>query len=154
MPTPKFALPYVVEGQVNAAITHNDAINRLDSLAQIFIIDRDLTAPPGSPAEGAVYLVKATGTGAWASHDNQLALYFAGWIFLTPMEGLEAWILDENKKILYNGSAWVDMPREGAAVADLALNVDATYNETQVQSIADKVDALLAVLRTADTLAP
>ena len=38
------------------------------------------------------------------------------------------------------------------AVADLDQNISATYVEAEVQAISDKVDALLAALRTAKLL--
>jgi acetolactate synthase small subunit len=40
-----------------------------------------------------------------------------------------------------------------AAVADLDQDISATYVEAEVQAISDKVDALLAAMRTAGLLA-
>lgn len=42
---------------------------------------------------------------------------------------------------------------QGAAVADLGQVISATYVAAEVQAISDKVDALLASLRTAGVIA-
>jgi len=44
------------------------------------------------------------------------------------------------------------LQRKAAAVADLNQTISATYDQAEVQAISDKVDALLASLRTAGTL--
>lgn len=92
----------------------NDALRRLDALfSRAIIQDRDLTAPPGSSADGAAYLVKATATGAWAGQAGKLAISngvnaASGWLFVTvEREGFQLYITDENTEILWNGAAWV-----------------------------------------------
>lgn len=50
-------------------------------------------APPGSPAIGDFYLVAPSATGAWATHDNQIAIWRGsspGWQFVTPPTAAEA----------------------------------------------------------------
>ena len=47
--------------QAQKHVTHNEALRILDTLVQLAVLDRDLTAPPGSPAEGERWIVKATG---------------------------------------------------------------------------------------------
>lgn len=42
---------------------------------------------------------------------------------------------------------------QAAAVADLNQNISATYDQTEVQAISDKVDELLAALRAAGLMA-
>lgn len=73
----------------------------------IRIVDRDLTAPPGGPAEGSFYIVAATGTGAWAGHDNEIVWYRGGvWTFLGKNTGWAAYIVDETIPVYWNGTAW------------------------------------------------
>jgi hypothetical protein len=105
--TTQLALTHLVEGQASAEVTINDSINKIDALIQLSVKDRDLTAPPGSPAEGDRYIPKATATGAWASKENSIAVYLSGWIFVTPREGFRAWIEDENRWVTYTGTVWV-----------------------------------------------
>lgn len=96
------------EGGVGYTVA-NENFFRLDAFAQFSIKDRDLTAPPGSPTEGDRYLVKATGTSAWAGHDGAVAIYHnSAWVFFTPQEGWQMWVDDEDRMLYYTGSAWDD----------------------------------------------
>ena len=106
MTTPNTNMTYLVEGQNQAEVTVNDAFNIIDGLLGHSIVDRDLTAPPGSPANGAVYIPLATATGDWTGEENNLALYYDGWIFVTPPEGFEAYVADEDVVVRFNGSTW------------------------------------------------
>lgn len=71
------------------------------------ITDKDLTAPPGSPVEGAAYIVAAGATGAWAGQSTKVAIRAAGtWAFATPLAGAQAWVIDEATYYSFNGTAW------------------------------------------------
>jgi hypothetical protein len=76
------------------------------------LIDRDLSAPPGSPAGGTMYYVKPTGTGAWAGHDNEIAIYDAAtatWSFVPLSEGRAFWVADEDKWVVWDGTQFKDI---------------------------------------------
>lgn len=82
-------------------------------LSRLSVADRDLTAPPGSPSVGDTYIPAATATGAWAGHENDVAIWWqapgasaAAWIFHTPEQGLRAYIVDEDVLSLWDGTAW------------------------------------------------
>lgn len=105
--TPNIALPRLVGGQASGEITHNEALNKLDSLVMGGIKDRDLTTPPGGESNGDRYLVKAAGAGDWVGHSGDLAIYYDGWVFVTPKEGWRLWVDDENIQIVYTGAAWI-----------------------------------------------
>ena len=63
--TPTLALPLIAAGQAQKHVTHNEALIQLDALVQLACRDKDLGAPPASPAEGDRYLVLSAGpTGA------------------------------------------------------------------------------------------
>lgn len=73
--------------------------------------DRDLTAPPASPAAGDTYIVGAAPTGAWAGHAGHVAVWVPGtpagaWAFGVPRTGWVAFIEDETKLAAYYGGAW------------------------------------------------
>ena len=105
--TPNLGLPYIVAAQSQKHVTHNEAIRALDALVQLSVLDRDLSAPPGSPADGARYIVAASPTGAWAGHAGSIAAYQDGaWAFYEPAEGLIVWIADEDVAVVWSGSAW------------------------------------------------
>lgn len=69
--------------------------------------DRDLTSPPGSPADGDSYIVATSATGAWASQDGKVAVWTgSAWAFGTPRLGWLAFVEDEEKLVIYKSGAW------------------------------------------------
>ena len=104
--TPNLALAYIVSSQAQKEITHNAALNDLDYLAQLSVIDCTLNAPPSSPNTGDTYIVAGSPTGAWAGYANCVAAYYSGWVFKTPLVGWKAFARNANKFLYYTGSGW------------------------------------------------
>lgn len=75
------------------------------------VIDKDLTAPPGSPSTGDRYIVAGAGgtaTGDWTGHENDIAEWSgAAWTFEDPSEGWSVFVTDEDLAYVYNGTMWV-----------------------------------------------
>jgi hypothetical protein len=136
MPTPNLSLPYIAQGQAQKEVTHNDALNLLDAVVQLAVLDRDLATPPGSPTQGARYLVAASPTGAWAGHANHIAAWLDGaWRFFVPNIGWLAWVIDEGTILAWNGSAWVDAPGVISALQKLGILTTAdTTNRLAVKA--------------------
>ncbi len=106
--TTNLALPYILAAQAQKHITHNEALRILDGLIQLSVLDRDLKAPPGSPANGDRYIVASGGTGDWAGWDLNVALFTDGvWLRLTPRTGWRVWVQDEGLLLIYDGTGWV-----------------------------------------------
>lgn len=99
-------LTYLVAAQAQKEVTHNEALNDLDALVQLCAISKALAAPPTSPADGDVYIVAASPTGAWAGQTDAVAFYYAGWHFKTPKAGWIAYARNENRFVVYDGTAW------------------------------------------------
>src|SRR3954451_10722445 len=81
------ALPFIEGGELLPDVTLNETLRLIDTLVQLAIVDRDLNAPPGAPAEGQRWIVKASPspTGAWTGHGNHVAAWQGGRrIFLPP----------------------------------------------------------------------
>lgn len=99
MATPRLGAPELVSGQATPETTVNEQVRYLEAGTGHFVLeDRDLSAPPGSPVDGATYLVAGTGTGAWAGHDGDIAFYLnTAWVFINVQEGFTFWVKDENK---------------------------------------------------------
>lgn len=97
----------VPETAVNEIARHLDAGH-----SRAIIEDRDLTAPPGTCADGACYLVASSPTGAWSGQTGKLAIAVGtnaanGWLFqAVAVEGFQIYIRDENATIQHDGSAW------------------------------------------------
>jgi hypothetical protein len=111
-------LPYLEGAQAQKHVTVNESLRRLDAFVLLAVEDKDLTAPPGSPADGARYIPKATATGAWSGKEKYVAHYVDGaWELYPPREGFVAYVRDEDLLYVYNGSAWVTL--DNALDADL-----------------------------------
>ena len=107
--TPRLALPVIEAAQAQKHVTHNEALVLLDALTQLAVESRMLTAPPGSPADGACYIPAAGAGGAWSGWDGQIALYSGGgWLKIVPVSGLKAWVKGERLTITYEDSSWRD----------------------------------------------
>lgn len=118
--TPNLALPLIAAGQAQKHVTHNEAIRALDALVQCAVLDRDLTAPPASPADGARYIVAAPATGAWAGKAGQIAAWQDGaWSFFAPRPGFLAFVADEALLYVYAGGGWVPVFAALAALQNL-----------------------------------
>jgi hypothetical protein len=108
------ALPYIAAAQAQKHVTHNEALRILDAIVMLAVDDRDLSIPPGAPVEGARYLVKPTGGGAFAGKDNQIAHFRDGaFAFHAPQPGWIAYVIDEGVMLVFDGNSW--MPFIGAA---------------------------------------
>ncbi|GAA4005197.1 DUF2793 domain-containing protein [Sphingomonas humi] len=81
-------LPFLSAGQAQKEITHNEALNLIDSLLQACTANAPADTPPTSPEFGLCYLCGAEPSGAWAGHANGLACWtMGGWRFVDPFEG-------------------------------------------------------------------
>ena len=120
--TVNLGLPCIDGSQAQKHVTHNDALHILDTLVQLAVNDRDLTAPPASPSEGVRFIVKSGATGAWAGHVNAIAAWQDGaWQFSVPNIGWVAFVVDEGTLIVWNGSAWGDFFATVTSLQNLAL---------------------------------
>ncbi|SRR5579885_3431048 len=108
--TPNLGLPYLEAGLAQKHVTHNEALRALDALVQLAVLDRDLAAPPASPAEGGRWIVKSGASGAWAGRDNQIAAWQdSAWQFRAPAVGWVAYVVDEEILAAWDGAAWSEV---------------------------------------------
>jgi hypothetical protein len=86
----------------------------IDVLVQPATISKTLSSPPGSPANGARYIVGASPTGAWAGKANNIAVWTTDnpaapsgeWEFYAPNSGwLVANVADSTVYVFFSG-AW------------------------------------------------
>lgn len=111
----KLRIPYIAAAQAQKHVTHNEAMTLLDTLVQLSVKDKDLTAPPGSPAEGDCYIVAGSGgtaTGAWIGWEKRIARFIDGeWRSYLPGigsgAGWLAWVVDEAALYAFNGTNWI-----------------------------------------------
>jgi hypothetical protein len=105
--SPRLSLSYIVSGQAQKEVTHNDALNDLDSLAQISVINMTTSTPPASPSDGDCYIIATGASGAWSGSVGKIASYYSGWRIKTPQEGWMAWVRDIDRAYMFDGTNWV-----------------------------------------------
>jgi|GEM_PF-1070399 len=142
--TPHLGLPLLAASQAQKHVTHNEALGLLDALVQLACLDKDLTAPPPSPAEGDRYLVVASNPGgAWAGFAGQVARYADGvWSGVVPKAGWLAYLVDEADLYVFDGAAWTSVRRTLSvirSVTRLGINTEAD----STNRLAVKADAAL-----------
>lgn len=134
--TPNLSLPYILAAQAQKHVTHNEAVRALDAVVQLAVLDRDLTAPPGSPADGERYIVGPGATGAWSGQESTVAAWQDGsWLFYAPVEGWLAWVADEDVLVAWDGSGWSIVGSGTDAQFD-TLGVNATADATNKLAVA------------------
>jgi hypothetical protein len=107
--TPHLALPYLVASQADKHVTFNEALDRLDALAQISVVSATLVAEPATPAEGACYILPAGKTGnTWANFGaGQIARFqTGGWVSITARIGWLAYVEDMAQVLMYSLTGW------------------------------------------------
>ena len=128
--TTHLLLPYILAAQAQKHVTHNEALRILDGLVQLSVLDRNLTAPPGSPTDGDRYIVGSGATGDWAGWDLNVAVWTDGaWLRLPPRSGWRAWVEDESMLLVWTGATWqtVGAPSDVSdAVFSLVNDADPT----------------------------
>lgn len=100
---------------------YNDLLSVADALVPTPVVaDKDLNAPPGSPALGSLYIVGPSPTGAWAGHAGELVAYtYANaWKFIPPKDQWLVRVADEDTNYRYDGSAWVEESSGGGGIPD------------------------------------
>ena len=125
--SPNLGMPFLSVSQASKEITHNEALVILDILAQGRITAAQ-TAPPGSPTNGAGYIVTATATGAWVGQETKIAYWMTDigvWRFVTPKAGWIVWLVSESDFYRYTGSAWI----RNQPLNNLTATVDPTVND-------------------------
>lgn len=101
----RLGLPYLQPSQAQKHVTHNEALQRLDTLVQLVVEDFYANLPPEVPVEGQVWALGASPIGAWAGHGLKLATWAQGdWMFIAPQNGWRAALGTEMR--LWNGSEW------------------------------------------------
>lgn len=82
-------------------------LKRLGAVVGLSVKDRDLTAPPTSPADGDRYIIPTGATGDWTGKTDQIAVRVAGaWEYHVPKIGWLCYVEDEDKLAAYKATGW------------------------------------------------
>jgi hypothetical protein len=105
--TNHLGITLVQQSQAQKEVTVNQAFTLIDAILNTGAKSRSTSTPPGSPANGDVYIVGSSPTGAWSGQAGNIAWYNQTWNFLTPLEGATFWVHDESAVYTYNGTSWI-----------------------------------------------
>lgn len=160
--TENIALADFVEGQKLAATKLNSNQDILDSLVQFWLIDSTPpTTPPVSGVDnGHAYIVPASATGDWATHDGEIAVWRSGWTFLIPQPGTIAWDTSNHGRfIYYTGDRWQAFQATrvaeltdstGGTPASELVAISASYVQSEIRdnqaTLNAKIDAIMDAL--------
>ena len=108
MQTARLSLPFIMPGQAQKEMSHNEALQILDTLVAASVAGVPTNNPPSSPAVGSQYLVGSLPTAAWVGKANALASWTeSGWRFFAPKEGQEVTETGSRMRFVFDGSTWV-----------------------------------------------
>jgi hypothetical protein len=112
----RFALPFLVPGQAQKEIFHNEALARIDGALHASVEEGPSADPPASPEPGQCWIAAAGAAGAWAGEDHKLACRTtSGWRFVAPVPGMLAWNKAAGCWTHWDGAAWSDGSLPAAA---------------------------------------
>jgi Protein of unknown function (DUF2793) len=107
--TPRFALPFILPGQAQKELFHNEALARIDLALHPAVEGAPIADPPAGPAEGQCWIVASPGSGDWTGREGLLAMWSdGGWRFLAPAPGTVAWNKAAGLPLLWQGSQWLE----------------------------------------------
>jgi len=124
--TPNLLLPYLFAAQAQKHVTHNEALQILDTVIQLTLQSISLTTAPVSSSEGQCWYVPAAATGAWEGQTGRLAIWQDGvWSFITIAKGWRAWVEDEAQFKVWDGSVWAGISGGIDNPSQLGINSNA-----------------------------
>ena len=98
-------IPFVPENTIDPAAGLNASLLTVDALLQLAVVSVGDNTPPGSPANGARYVVGTAPTGAWAVRANQVAQWLDGaWRFYAARYVLN---LADGRLYVRSAATWV-----------------------------------------------
>lgn len=107
--SPRLGLPFLMPRQNQPHVTHNEALQRLDLLAQMHLQAIGATTPPVDLIAGEAFAIGSTPSGAWAGHAGEIALWNGeAWLFFQPQQGWLAVDPEGAPRIWHAGqAAWI-----------------------------------------------
>lgn len=106
--TARLALPYILQGQAQKEVTHNEALNRLDVFVNT-LVEGIIDTPPSTPNDGEIYIIGTNPSDVFNDHANELTQYtYGSWSFYKPIEWMEVVLRDTGSRMRYNSGSWVE----------------------------------------------
>ena len=108
--TTHLGLPYIDAAQSQKHVTHNLALQTLDTVVQLSVAARNILTPPATLPADPRYLIGTGATGAFAGYDGCIASYIdSAWTFATPQAGWRLFVEAESVFLIFDGTSWHDL---------------------------------------------
>ena len=122
--TPALGLPFILNGQAQKHVTHNEALVALDALVQLAVVGAGENVPPAAPVEGERHIVGDAPTGAWADRPGAVAAFTGGaWRLFAPRTG---WIaVHDGAALVFGGEGWKPLAGATERTERLGIGTDA-----------------------------
>jgi uncharacterized protein DUF2793 len=103
----RFALPFLLPGQAQKELFHNEALARVDAVLHAVVEAGSATVPPASPEPGQSWIVAPAAAGEWSGKASMIACWtVGGWRFVAPVEGMLAWNRAAGLWMRWTGIGW------------------------------------------------
>lgn len=105
--TARFQLPFILPGQAQKEVYHNEALTRIDAALHAAVEQGALASAPQAPQIGQSWIVADSATGDWSGEDHGLATWTeGGWRFIAPSAGMMVWSKAQGLTLYWNGTGW------------------------------------------------
>ncbi len=105
--SPRFALPFILPGQAQKELFHNEALARLDAVLHAVVEAGPTAEPPAAPEAGQSWIVAPAATGEWSGKAPTIACWtVGGWRFVAPVDGMLAWNRAAGVWMRWTGNGW------------------------------------------------
>ena len=134
--TPRLSLPFLQAGQALKNITHNEALQRLDTGLYLSCSNMAADNLPADPVEGHAYVISQTPDGSLMDRIGHIGVYVSSrWAWFIPKSGWVLW--DETGATLrvFDGSDWAASFSESQAETLPFLGLNAAASADQRLSI-------------------
>lgn len=106
--TNRFILPFIIPGQAQKELFHNEALVRVDVLLHAMAEDGPRDDPPEAPQPGQCWITGNEPEGDWDGQPNKIVTWTqGGWRFIAPVEGCGVWNKAAALPLRWDGTQWV-----------------------------------------------
>jgi len=135
--THRLDLPFLQAGQALKNITHNEALQRLDSGFYLSCSDMAADQLPAAPDIGAAVIISASPDASLSDRIGQIGVFtISGWVWFLPTSGWTLWDEADQTLRAFDGGNWL------AAVPDISpetlpqLGLNASASPSQRLTVA------------------
>lgn len=105
--TARLSLPFIVPGQAQKELSHNEALQLLDAVVQAVVEEAPRNDPPANPAPGQTFIVGSAPTDDWTGRRSSLAIFTeSGWRFVEAFESMQAQMKGSGLTARYRNGEW------------------------------------------------